>query len=242
MARLDRLGRAEVAQLGAAIGREFSYELLAAIAAPRPELEVRNGLSRLVGAGLLFQRGTPPEATYLFKHALVQDAAYCTLLRKQHRQLHQSIAQRLEQNDPDVVQGQPELLAHHYSEAGLHKSAIVYWTAAGERAVRRAANTEAIRHFRRALTLLDVEPDASDRATTELNILVQLGPAMMSTQGWTAPEVERVYDRALQLARAMDSSADLVAPLIGLWLFHNTRGEFAKARESIWSCSGSRIR
>ena len=235
MARLDRLGPAakELAQVGAAIGREFSYELLAAIAAPRPELEVRNGLSRLVGAGLLFQRGTPPEATYLFKHALVQDAAYCTLLRKQHRQLHQSIAQRLEQNDPDVVQGQPELLAHHYSEAGLHKSAIVYWTAAGERAVRRAANTEAIRHFRRALTLLDVEPDASDRATTELNILVQLGPAMMSTQGWTAPEVERVYDRALQLARAMDSSADLVAPLIGLWLFHNTRGEFAKARESI---------
>ena len=194
MARLDRLGPAakELAQVGAAIGREFSYELLAAVAAPRPEMEVRNELSRLVGAGLLFQRGTPPEATYLFKHALVQDAAYCTLLRKQHRQLHQSIAQRLEQNDPNVVQGQPELLAHHYSEAGLHKSAIVYWTAAGERAVRRAANTEAIRHFRRALTLLDVEPDASDRAITELKILVQLGPAMMSTQGWTAPEVERV--------------------------------------------------
>ena len=234
MARLDRLGPAakELAQVGAAIGREFSYELLAAVA-PRPEMEVRYALSQLVGAGLLFQRGTPPEATYVFKHALVQDAAYCTLLRKQHRQLHQSIAQRLEQYDPDVVQGQPELLAHHYNEAGLHKSAIAYWTAAGERAVRRAANTEAIRHFRRALTSLEVEPDAPERATTELKILAQLGPAMMSTQGWTAPEVERVYDRALQLARAVDSSADLVAPLIGLWLFHNTRGEFTKARASI---------
>ena len=90
----------------------------------------------------------------------MQDAAYCTLLRKQHQQFHQSIAERLKQKDPDVVQGQPELLAHHYSEAGLHKRAIVYWTAAGERAVRRAANTEAIRHFRRALTLLEIEPSA----------------------------------------------------------------------------------
>jgi predicted ATPase/class 3 adenylate cyclase len=235
MARLDRLGPAarEVAQVGAAIGREFSYELLAAVAAPRNKTEVRNALGRLVEAGLLFQRGTPPEASYVFKHALVQDAAYCTLLRKQHRQLHRSIAQRLEQHDPAVVKGQPELLAYHCSEAGLHKSAIGYWTAAGERAVRRAANTEAVRHFHRALALLDAESDTPERATTELKILAQLGPAMMSAQGWTAPEVERVYDRALQLARAMDSSADLVAPLVGLWLFHNTRGEFGKARESI---------
>ena len=232
MARLDRLGPAakEVAQVGAAIGREFSYELLAAVAAPRNETEVRNALGRLVEAGLLFQHDTPPEASYAFKHALVQDAAYSTLLRKQHRQLHRSIAERLEKYYPAVVQGQPELLAHHCSEAGLHQSAITYWTAAGERAVRRAANTEAVRHFRRALALLDAEPDTPECATAEIKILAQLGPAMMSAQGWTAPEVETVYDRALQLARAMDSSADLVAPLVGLWLFHNTRGEFGKAR------------
>jgi predicted ATPase len=125
------------------------------------------------------------------------------------------------------------LLAYHCSEAGLRKSALVYWRVAGERAVRLAANMEAIRHFRRALALLDAEPDTPERASTELKILAQLGPAMMNVQGWTAPEVEKGYDRALQLARAMDSSADLVAPLIGLWLFHNTRGEFGKARESI---------
>jgi class 3 adenylate cyclase/predicted ATPase/DNA polymerase III delta prime subunit len=234
MARLDRLGPAakEMAQVGAAIGREFSCELLAAVAAPRSQTEVWHALDRLVEAGLLFQHGTPPDSSYIFKHALVQDAAYSTLLRKQHRQLHRSIAQRLE-HDPAVVQGQPELLAYHCSEAGLRHSAIAYWTAAGEHAVRRAANTEAVRHFRRALALLDAEPDTPERATAELKILAQLGPAMMNVQGWTAPEVERVYDRALQLARAMDSSADLVAPLIGLWLFHNTRGEFGKARESI---------
>jgi class 3 adenylate cyclase/predicted ATPase/DNA polymerase III delta prime subunit len=233
IARLDRLGPAakEVAQVGAAIGREFSYQLLAAVAAPRAE--VQDVLSRLVDAGLLFQRGSPPEASYIFKHALVQDVAYSTLLRKQRRQLHRNIAQRLEQHDPAVAQGQPELLAYHCSEAGLHKSAIAYWTAAGERAVRRAANTEAVRHFRRVLALLGAEPDTPERSATELKILAELGPAMMSTQGWTVPEVERVYDRALQLARATDSSADLVAPLVGLWLFHNARGEFGKARESI---------
>jgi predicted ATPase/class 3 adenylate cyclase len=235
MARLDRLGATakEVAQVGAAIGREFSYELLAAVAARQNHTEVRNVLSRLVEAGLLFQRGSPPEASYIFKHALVQDAAYSTLLRKQRRQLHRDIAQRLEQHDPAVVQGQPELLAHHCSEAGLNKSAIAYWTEAGERAARRAANTEAVRHFRRALALLEAEPTAPERAATELKILAQLGPAMMNVQRWTSPEVERICDRALQLARAMDSSADMTGPLIGLWLFHNARGEFVKAQQSI---------
>ncbi len=235
MAQLDQLGAAakEVAQVGAAIGREFSYGLLAAVAEQQNHADVRNELRRLVEAGLLFQRGSPPEASYVFKHALVQDAAYSTLLRKQRQQLHRDIAQRLEQHDPAVVQGQPELLAYHCSEAGLHKKAIAYWTAAGERAVRRAANTEAVRHFRRALELLGGEPETSERAATELKIVAELGPAIMSTQGWTAPEVEKVYDRALQLARELDSSADLVAPLVGLWLLHHARGEFGKARESI---------
>ena len=124
MARLDRLGATakEVAQVGAAIGREFSYELLAAVAAQQSQTEVRNALDLLVESGLLFQRGTPPEASYAFKHALVQDAAYGTLLRKQRRQLHRDIAQRLEQHDPAVVQGQPELMAYHCSEAGLQQT------------------------------------------------------------------------------------------------------------------------
>jgi predicted ATPase len=235
MARLDRLGPAakEIAQVGAAIGREFSFGLLEPVAAPRSQTEIRNALGRLVEAGLLFQRGSPPEASYVFKHALVQDAAYSTLLRSQRQQLHQDIAQRLERQDPAVMQGQPELLAYHCSEAGLHERAITHWTAAGQRAVRRAANTEAVRHFRRALALLGAEPDSPQRAATELKILAELGPAILSTQGWTAPEVEKVYDRALQLARAIDSSADLIAPLVGLWLFHHARGEFGKARESI---------
>jgi class 3 adenylate cyclase/predicted ATPase/DNA polymerase III delta prime subunit len=235
MARLDRLGPAakKVAQVGAAIGREFSYELLAAVAGQQNHADVRNQLNRLVEAGLLFQRGSPPEASYVFKHALVQDAAYSTLLRKLRQQLHRDIAQRLERHDPGVVRSQPELLAYHYSEAGLHESAIAYWTAAGERAVRRAANTEAVRHFRRALALLGDQAETPERAAMELKILAELGPAILSTQGWTAPEVEIVYDRALKLARAIEGSADLVTPLVGLWIFHHARGEFGKARESI---------
>src|SRR5437870_1115772 len=153
MARLDRLGSAkEVAQIGAAIGREFSHFLLAAVMR-KAEGELETELERLITAGLLFRQGVLPHATYLFKHALVQDAAYGTLLRSSRQQLHGQIASTLEEEFPEIVEVQPELLARHCTEAGLDEQAIKYWRTAGEKAVRRASNREAIGHFRRALAL-----------------------------------------------------------------------------------------
>jgi predicted ATPase len=144
MARLDRLGPAkEVAQIGAAIGREFSHALLAAVAR-KPEAELQSALDRLGAAGLLFRQGVPPHATYLFKHALVQDAAYGTLLRSHRQQLHGRIVTTLEEEFPEIIEMQPEILASHSAEAGLDEKAIKYWHLAGEQAVRRASNREAM--------------------------------------------------------------------------------------------------
>src|SRR5690606_16606732 len=176
MARLDRLGPAakEVAQVGAAIGREFSYELLSAVA-DRGANEVQAALGRLVEAGLLFRRGTPPEASYTFKHALVQDASYGTLLRAMRQQLHARIAAALERRFPETAEIRPEVMARHFTEAGLLDGAVAHWRKAGEQAVRRAASREAIEHFRRALSLNDARPDGVDRRRTELAVLSQLG-------------------------------------------------------------------
>jgi predicted ATPase/class 3 adenylate cyclase len=230
MARLDRLGPAEkeVAQVGAAIGREFSYELLSAVA-DRGANEVQAALGRLVEAGLLFRRGTPPEASYTFKHALVQDASYGTLLRAMRQQLHARIAAALERRFPETAEIRPEVMARHFTEAGLLDGAVAHWRKAGEQAVRRAANREAIEHFRRALSLNDARPDGIDRRRTELAVLSQLGPALMSLHGWPAPEVGAAFERAGEVARQLESSADLAPPLVGLWLFHISRGQFARA-------------
>ena len=158
MARLDRLGPAkEVAQIGAALGREFSHALLAAVAR-KPEAELQSALDRLGAAGLLFRQGVPPHATYLFKHALVQDAAYGTLLRGHRQQLHGRIATTLEDEFPEIIEMRPEILASHSAEAGLDEKAIKYWRLAGEQAVRRASNREAIGHFRQALALSEKQP------------------------------------------------------------------------------------
>ena len=154
MARLDRLAAVkEVAQLGAVLGREFSYALLRAVA-PLEEPTLQQSLAQLVEAELLYQRGHPPQATYLFKHALVQDAAYQSLLRSTRQQYHQRIAQVLEAQFPEVVETQPELLAHHYTEAGLSEQAIPYWQQAGQRALQRSANLEAVSHVTRGLEVL----------------------------------------------------------------------------------------
>ena len=231
MSRLDRLGPAkEVAQIGAVIGREFSHVLLASVVR-KTETELGSVLDRLVQAGLLFRQGLPPHATYLFKHALVQDAAYGTLLRTSRQQLHGRIAHTLEKEFPEVIEVQPELLARHCAEAGLNEEAIKYWRAAGEKAVRRAANREAIGHFRQALALNEKQNSKTDCSLTELAILSQLGPALMSVHGWSAPEVGVVFDRAEHLARELESSVDLAPPLAGSWLFHTARGQFSRAEE-----------
>jgi len=226
MARLDRLIPVkEVAQIGAAIGREFSYRLVAALS-PMSEVDLDAALDKLVASDLVHRKGNPPEAEYTFKHALVQDAAYDSLLKRDRQQLHTRIAEALLEHFPTTAETEPELLAHHYSEAGLVEPAITYWLRAGQQAAQRAANLEAIQYFQQALALLETLPEDRARDTTELKVLTHLGPALMVIKGWAAQEVGTVYERANELASGLETSADLVPPLVGIWLFHNARGRY----------------
>ena len=190
MARLDRLAPVkELAQLGATLGREFSYELLHAVS-PLDE-ELTAGLRQLVEVELLYQRGLPPQATYLFKHALIQDTAYQSLLKSKRQQYHQQIAQVLEEQFPETKETQPELVAHHYTEAGLVEQAIPYWQQAGERATQRSAYVEAISHLTKGLEVLKTLPDTPERAQQELTLQLALSDALVAVKGYTAPEVEK---------------------------------------------------
>ena len=232
IARLDRLGpiAKDVAQVSAVIGREFGYHLVEQTV-QRPAPELRLGLDRLTDAGLLFCRGVPPSSSYLFKHALVQDAAYDTLLRVKRQELHARVAAVLEQRFADVVERQPELLAYHLQSASRLAEAFVYWQRAGERATRRAANHEAAQHFRRALTILDTPPESEQRCREELAILSRLTPALMSTYGWSAPEVGDAVERAAAVGRQLESSADLAPSIANLWLYNFSRGRLDQADE-----------
>jgi hypothetical protein len=200
IARLDRLGpiAKEIAQIGAVIGREFSHELIQPVA-QRPEPDLEAALDRLTDAGLLFCRGAPPHASYLFKHALVQDAAYATLLRSRRRQLHEAIAAALEREFLETVATQPELLAHHCTEAGLTEQAVQYWRRAGERALERSANAEAIAHLTRGIQLLDSLPQGRQRDEHELVFQAALIGPLWNNCGFGSPEAERASRRALEL-------------------------------------------
>ena len=229
MARLDRLATVKaMAQLGATLGREFSYELLQAVA-PWDQGTLQQGLHQLVAAEFLYQQGLPPQATYRFKHALIQDAAYQSLLRSSRQQYHQHIAQVLEARFPDIRETQPELLAHHYTEAGLMAQAIPYWQQAGQRALWRSANVEAIEHLTRGLDILKTLPDTPEHAQRELDLQVALGPALMATKGLAAPEVEYTYTRARELCHQMGETPQLFPVLMGLCIFHRQRGAFQTA-------------
>jgi class 3 adenylate cyclase/tetratricopeptide (TPR) repeat protein len=231
MARLDRLGSAkEVAQIGAAIGREFSDALLTAVSR-KPQAELGSALDRLVAAGLLLRQGMPPHSTYLFKHALVQDAAYGTLLREARRALHARVVETLENQFAEIAKNQPELLAQHCDAAEWSEKAALYWRAAGVQAAHRGANVEAIEHFRRALLRNAQRSESADRLRTELAILSQLGPALMSIHGWAAAAVGEVLERATNVARQLEASRDLASPLTSLWLFRYARGEFKQSAE-----------
>jgi predicted ATPase/class 3 adenylate cyclase len=196
MARLDRLGPAkEIAQLGATLGREFSYELIHAVS-PFAEAMVQHGLQQLVAAELVYQEGLVPQAHYLFKHALIQDTTYHALLKSTRQQYHTTIARVLEDRFPETVATQPELVAHHYTEAGLLEHALPYWQQAGERATQRSAYVEAIRYLTRGLELLQTLPDTPERTQQELTLQLALGVPLMATKGYAAPEVEHTYTRA----------------------------------------------
>jgi class 3 adenylate cyclase/predicted ATPase len=231
MARLDRLATVKVlAQLGAMLGREFSYELLRAVS-PWDEEAVRRGLHQLVEAEFLYQRGIPPQAIYLFKHALIQDTAYQSLLRSTRQQHHQHIAQVLEGRFPEVCKMQPELLAHHYTEAGMLAQAIPYWQQAGQHAIERSANVEAISHLTMALELLQMLPDAPERVQQELDVSIALGISLVLTKGYAAPEVEATYTRARELCRRLGDTPQLFPVLVGLRRFYFLRGALQTAHD-----------
>ena len=225
MARLDRLAVVkEVAQLGAVLGREFAYALLRAVA-PLEEGALQQALARLVEAELLYQRGLPPQATYLFKHALIQDAAYQSLLKSTRQQYHQRIAQVLEARFPETAETQPERLAQHYTEAGLLAQALPYWQRAGQRAIARSAHAEAIGHLTRGLDLITTLPETSARIEQEIALQVALGQALMVARGQGAPEVERAFSRAWTLCQQVEESPQRFPVLWGLW-----RWSFMQAR------------
>ena len=225
LARLDRLApTSDVAQIAAALGRQFSHELISAVAAmPRQQLD--DALAQLVNAELIFRRGTPPNAEYTFKHALVQDTAYGTLLRSRRQQIHARIAATLEDQFPDIAVAQPALLARHCAEAGLAEKAVVYWLKAGQQAFGRSATTEAAAQLRKGLDALDGLPDGPGRRRHELDLQLELGRALVATKGHAAPEVGESYARARALAEQIDRPEYVWRAFFGQWVFHRNRGE-----------------
>ena len=231
MARLDRLPKLrDVAQLGAVLGREFEYEMLRALA-PMDEARLQDGLSQLVEAELLYQRGRPPRATYIFKHALIQDAAYESLLKRTRQQCHRQVADLLESRFPETVEIRPELLAHHHTEANSPQTAVEYWLKAGQLAVHRFADREAVGHLEKGLGVLLTLPDTPERARLELTLQTSLGPALMATKGYAAPEVGNAYRRARDLCQQLKEITQLFPVLWGLWMYHLVRAEHEAANE-----------
>jgi len=229
MARLDRLATVKgVAQLGATIGRTFAYDLLEAVAS-LDVATLHRALAQLVEAELVMQRGLPPQATYTFKHALIQDAAYQSLLRSTRQQVHQRIAQALETQFPDRLETQPELLAQHYTEAGLTAQAVRYWQRAGERAGQRSAHAEAVAHLTKGLAVLQILPQTLEHVHAELLLQHTLGVSLMALKGYTAPEVEQAYARAHALCQQVGETPELFPVLIGLFLFYVNRPDYQKA-------------
>jgi predicted ATPase len=231
LALLDRIGAAakEVAQIGAVLGREFSYELIQPVA-QRSDAELQAALARLTEAGLLFCRGAPPHAAYLFKHALVQDAAYSTLLRVKRQELHAGVAAALEQNFADLVERQPELLAHHLTAAGDAERAIRQWLKAGQHAVARSTYHEAIAHLERGIGLLGSLVEASIRNALEIELQFALGHCLYLTKGASSRDVGQAYLRACELAERQSAVLPLFQAVYGLWQTHASSGQIPSAR------------
>jgi class 3 adenylate cyclase/tetratricopeptide (TPR) repeat protein len=229
LARLDRLGPAkEVAQIGAAIGREFSHALLAAVTR-KPEVDLRSALDRLWVAGLLFRLGVPPHATYLFKHALVQDAAYGTLLREPRRALHARIAEALERQFAEIAESQPEQLAQHCAEAGQINEAVDYWTKAGQKSLARSAMVEATRQVRKGLTLLSGLVESPERQRKELALQIVLGFAEFCSKGEGTPEAWAAFVRARGLCDELGDRSNLGSVLYMQGCHSIARAQYAVA-------------
>jgi class 3 adenylate cyclase len=233
VARLDRLASVkDVAQIGAAIGREFSHNLIAAVSALAP-MDLDAALERLTASGLISRRGTPPVATYSFKHALVQDAAYLTILKSRRRQLHASIAKLQVERFPAMAESLPEVIAHHFTEAGLPSQAIDYWLKAGREAIKRSANLEALDHIRKGLDecrkLAPSERVAASRA--ELDLLSAMPAPLIAVSGWSSPELETVYARAKDLCSEVGSREAEFQIELGRYNLHLLKSEISRADE-----------
>jgi class 3 adenylate cyclase/predicted ATPase len=230
MARLDRLASVRhLAQIGAAIGREFSYELVRAVSR-LSEDELHTALGRLVASELVLQRGSPPDAVYSFKHALVQDAAHGSLLRSSRQQLHAQIAEALETHSPDLIETQPELFAQHYEEAGLVEKSVAFWGKAGQRSAARSAMAEAATQFQRGLDQLGLLSDNPERQRQELEFRSSLGAALHAVKGYAAPETGRAYARARELWEQLGSPTEFLQVPYGQSNYHMGRGELDLAR------------
>jgi class 3 adenylate cyclase/predicted ATPase len=229
MARLDRLVTAKaVAQYAAVIGRQFPYALLQAVS-QLDEAILQHELGRLVEAEIVYQRGVPPQATYTFKHALIQDAAYQSLLKSTRQQYHQRIAQVLEAQFPETAETEPELVAHHYTEAGLTEQAVSYWHKAGQRASERSAHVEAISHLTKGLELLKILPETPQRLQRELDVLIALGASLLAVKGYAAGAVRETYTYARQLCQHLEDPYQLFPVLRGLHMYYHVRAELQTA-------------
>ena len=193
----------EVAQIGAALGRSFSHELINAVA-QMPQQKLDESLEQLVAAELIFRRGTPPDAEYTFKHALVQDAAYSTLLRSRRQQIHARIAATLESKFPELISAQPALMAQHCAEADLVEKSIAHWVAAGQMSRKNCAMAEAVNQLQNGLDLLCKVSDTAVREERELDLQIALGQALIAMKGWSAPEVGAVFARARELCERLN--------------------------------------
>jgi class 3 adenylate cyclase/predicted ATPase len=231
MARLDGLMTAKViAQLGATIGRQFSYALLQAVAQLN-DRTLHEELHRLVEAEIVYQRGVSPQATYVFKHALIQDAAYESLLKSTRQHYHQRIALVMEEQFPETAAAQPELLAYHCTEAGLMAQAVTYWQRAGQQANDRSAYLEAISHCTHGIALLPALPETPERIHHALTLHIVLGAALSAVKGHATPEVEQAYTQAYTLCQQVGETPELVPVLHGLWWFYLGRAQLHTARE-----------
>jgi predicted ATPase len=230
-ARFDRFSSVkEVAQVGSALGRDFGYEMLRSVSSlPGPAVD--DALQRLTDSGLVFRRGVGSEASYTFKHALVQDAAYDSLLKSSRQELHQKIASVLRERFPAVPESRPELLAHHYTEGGLRELAVPLWCQAGKNAVTRSANLEAIGHLSKGLEVLKSLPPNAQRDHQELLLETLFGNALMAIKGYGAPDVGRAFDRARELCTRFGETPQLFPVLRGLWMYYLVRSELVTARE-----------
>jgi class 3 adenylate cyclase/predicted ATPase/ABC-type transport system involved in cytochrome c biogenesis ATPase subunit len=236
MSRFDRRAPVrEIAQIGAAIGREFSYSLVRVLVG-RDESALKHALAQLEQAELVFRRGEPPEAVYSFKHALVRDAAYESLLKSRRHQLHGQIARALEKKFPDVVASQPEIVAHHFTQAGLVDPAIDYWLKAGHLALSRSANAEAVKHLRQGIELTQSQASSPERVRKELDFYLALGPAVAATEGDAAPETSKVFSHARDLLGDGGTLTEQMTVIWGACLAHSMRAEHTAALEVARQC------